>query len=170
MKRIVSNATPLIYLAKAGKLDLLRFVFREVVIPEEVKVEVVDTGKSLGEKDAYIVEKTINEGWIKVLSGEILEVPIKLDPGGTAVLSLAKKLGIKEVLVDEVSARVAARLLDLRPRGTIYVLLRSLKERKIDLDEFLEILNQMVGHGFRLKEEVYVEAIKEARRIDGEDE
>ena len=32
----------------------------------------------------------------------------------------------------------------------------------------LEILNQMIRHGFRLKEEVYVESVREARRIIAE--
>lgn len=66
MGRAVSNATPLIYLAKAGKLHLLRAVFGEVLIPEEVKVEVVDRGKELGKKDAYAIEAAIEEGWLVV--------------------------------------------------------------------------------------------------------
>ena len=165
MSGIVSNATPLIYLAKVGRIDLLRSVFGEVFIPEEVKVEVVDRGKLLGERDAYFVERAINDSWLKVLSVETVEVPIKLEMGEVAVLSLAKKLGLREVLVDEVSGRVAARLLDLTPRGTVFVLLKVLEKREIDLNGFLEVLNQMIGHGFRLKEEVYIEAVREARRI-----
>jgi len=164
---IVSDATPLIYLAKAGRIGLLRTVFGRVIIPEEVKVEVVDRGKQLGEADAYIIEKAINDGWIKVLSAEPLETPIRLEPGEVAVLSLAKKLGLKEVLVDEVSGRVAARLLDLTPRGTIFVLLRALEKKEMNLDEFLRVLNQMIDEGFRLREEVYIEAVREARRITG---
>lgn len=164
---IVSDATPLIYLAKAGRIGLLRTVFGRVIIPEEVKVEGVDRGKQLGEADAYIVEKAINDGWIKVLSVEPLETPIRLEPGEAAVLSLAKKLGLKEVLVDEVSGRVAARLLDLTPRGTIFVLLRALEKKEMNLDEFLRVLNQMIDEGFRLREEVYIEAVRIARRITG---
>ncbi|AGK62247.1 putative nucleic acid-binding protein, contains PIN domain [Archaeoglobus sulfaticallidus PM70-1] len=161
---IVSNATPLIYLAKVGKLDLLK-IFGEVIIPEEVKIEVVDKGKQMEMTDAYAVEKAIHEGWIKVLKTELIEVPIEIHFGEKAVLSLAKKLGVKEVLVDETSARAAARLLGLKPRGTIFVLLRALKNGEIDLDEFLDILSKMIGHGFRLKEEIFVEAIREAKRI-----
>jgi predicted nucleic acid-binding protein len=166
---IVSDATPLIYLAKAGKIGLLRTVFGRVIIPEEVKVEVVDRGKQLGEADSYIVERAINDddGWLKVLSVEVLETPIRLEPGEAAVLSLAKKLGLREVLVDEVSARAAARLLDLTPRGTIFVLLRALEKKEMNLDEFLRVLNQMIGEGFRLREEVYIEAVREVRRITG---
>lgn len=35
----------------------------------------------------------------------------------------------------------------------------------IDLNQFIETSNQMIYHGFRLKEEVYMEAIREAIRI-----
>ena len=168
MGSIVSNATPLIYLAKVGRIGFLKTVFGEVFIPEEVKVEVVDKGKLLGEKDAYVVEKAIGEGWLKVCVTEVLDVPIKLERGEAAALSLAKKLGLREVLVDEVSARAAARLLDLTPRGTIFVLLKVLERKEIDVDGFLEVLDQLISHGFRLKEEVYVEAVREARRIASE--
>jgi len=165
MSGIVSNATPLIYLAKTGRIDLLRKVFGEVSIPEEVKIEVVDRGKQLGERDAYIIERATDEGWLKVLSAEIVKIPMKLEVGEVAVLSLAKKLGAKEVLMDEAPGRMAAKLLNLKPRGTIFVLLKALEKKEIDLDEFLEVFTQLIRHGFRLKEEVYVEAVREARRI-----
>jgi len=165
MRSIVSNATPLIYLAKVGKLELLRKVFGDVLIPEEVKVEVVEKGKELGERDAYTIEKAITEGWLKVLATQSIDIPIQLDPGEIAVLSLAKKLELKEVLVDEASARMAARLLDLKPRGTLFVLLKALSMKEIDIDDFHEILNLMIRQGFRLKEEVYLEALGEAKRI-----
>ena len=165
MSRVVSNATPLIYLAKTGRIDLLKIVFGQVFIPEEVKIEVVDKGKLLKEKGAYTIEKAIHEGWLKVLTTKTIDVPIKLDKGEVAALSLAKKLKLNVVLVDEVSARSAARLLDLTPRGTVFVLLKALEKKEIDLDEFLQILSQLISEGFRLKEEVYVEAVKEAKRI-----
>jgi len=165
MSSIVSNATTLIYLAKIGRIDLLKKVFGEVFIPEEVKIEVVNRGKQSGEKDAYLIEKAINEGWLKVSKTKIIEIPIKLELGEAAVLSLAKNLGLKEVLMDEIPARTAARLLDLTPRGTIYVLLKALEKKEIDSNKFLEILNELVKHGFRLKEEVYLEAVRKAREI-----
>src|SRR3990172_2920149 len=164
MDGVVSNATPLIYLAKAGRIDLLEKVFGTVFIPEEVKVEVVDKGKLLKEKDAYTVEKAIREGWLKVSKTKTIDVPIKLDRGEIAALSLAKKLKLNVVLLDEVPARSAARLLDLTPRGTVFVLLKAVEKKAITLDEFLEILSQLISGGFRLKEEVYVEAVKEAKR------
>jgi len=165
VRGVVSNATPLIYLTKVGKIDLLKTAFGQVFIPKDVKREVVDKGKLLGEKDAYIVGNAIGEGWIKVLAVDHVEMQIILDKGEEAALSLAKQLGLEVVLMDEVSARSAARLLGLTPRGTLFVLLMALKKKEIDLDEFLETLDQLISQGFRLKEEVYVETIKEARRI-----
>lgn len=168
MGGIVSNATPLIYLAKTGKMDLLRNLFGEVFIPEEVKVEVVDRGKLLGERDAYGVEKAIDEGWLRVSKADIVEVPLELDSGEVAVLSLAKNLGLREVLIDEASARTAARLLGLTPRGTIFVLLKTLEREEMDFDAFLEVLNELIRHGFRLKEEVYIEVVRRAREMMAE--
>lgn len=166
MGRAVSNATPLIYLAKAGKLHLLRAVFGEVLIPEEVKVEVVDRGKELGKKDAYAVEAAIEEGWLVVEPARgSARVPIELDPGELAVLSLAKAVGVEEVLVDEVLARAAAKLLGLKPRGTVYVLLKALEMGKMDFGGFFEALSELVASGFRFREEVYLEAVRRAKEI-----
>ncbi|KXB01406.1 hypothetical protein AKJ44_02600, partial [candidate division MSBL1 archaeon SCGC-AAA261F17] len=133
---------------------------------EEVKREAVDRGKELKKGDALVIEKAIEDGWLKVSKAEPIESPIELEPGETAAISLAKKLGGQEVLIDEVSARTAARLLGLKPKGTVLVLLKTLEEGEMNLDEFLETMNDLVEHGFRLREEVYIEAIRKAREIE----
>lgn len=164
---IVSNASPLIYLVKAGKLSLLCELFGKVHIPKEVKEEPVDRGKDLGETDALIIEKGIEDGWIEVHDAKPKNIPADIEEGEIAALSLAGELDARKVLVDEVSARKAARMMNIEPRGTVYVLLSALKKEKINLDEFLKTLNDLVEKGFRLKEEVYIEAIRRARKIAG---
>jgi predicted nucleic acid-binding protein len=121
----------------------------------------------LKRRDALLIEKAIEDGWSKVSKAEPVKIPIELEAGETAAISLAKKLGRQEVLIDEVSARTAARLLGLEPRGTIFVLLKTMEEGGMNMDEFLETLNELVKHGFRLREEVYLEAIRKAREIEG---
>jgi len=96
MSKIVSNATPLIYLGKVGKLNLLECIFGEVIISP---------------------------------------------------------------------ARTASEILGLTPRGTIFVLLKALKIKEITFDEFLKTLDELLKEGFRLKEEVYLEAIETAKKI-----
>ncbi len=162
---IASNTTPLIYLAKINRLELLHKLFDKIIISEEVKKEVVDEGKKRGSHDAAIVEQAILAGWITVHKTEILEMPIPIDVGEQATLSLAKKNKTTTVLIDEISARTAAKLLGLTPRGTVFVLLEALKKKIIMQDEFLEILRQLAQEGFRLKEEIYLAALEQARRF-----
>jgi predicted nucleic acid-binding protein len=63
---IVSDASPLISLAKAGKLYLLREIFERVLIEEEVKRETIDRGKVEGAPDALVIEDAVKEGWIEI--------------------------------------------------------------------------------------------------------
>ncbi len=49
----VSNASPLIFLAKIGKIHLLEKIFEKILIPEKVYNEVVVKGKEKRFADAY---------------------------------------------------------------------------------------------------------------------
>jgi len=60
----VSNASPLIYLARLNKICLLKDLFGQVQIPLEVKVETIDRGKAKGYSDAYVIEEALNKGWL----------------------------------------------------------------------------------------------------------
>lgn len=136
-----------------------------MLIPEQVKLEVVDGGKQLGRADALSVEKAIQENWIKVYKTDLISTPIELESGETAVLSLARKLKIREVLIDEISARTVAKVLGLQPRGTLFVLLSALKRKAISHEEFLDSIDLLMKHGFRLRQDVYLQAIREARKM-----
>ena len=52
----VSNAGPLIHLAKIGRLNLLKDIFNRIIIPESVKVEVIDKRKERGKPDAFLID------------------------------------------------------------------------------------------------------------------
>ncbi len=58
---VVSNSSPLITLAKIGKLNILKELFGQIIIPKAVWVEVVEKGR--GKPGAEEVEKA---SWIKV--------------------------------------------------------------------------------------------------------
>ena len=126
MDRIASNATPLIYLAKANQLILLQTAVNQVIIPQSVYREVVIEGKRLGVKDAYRIEN---------------------------------------VLMDDAKARTAAELAGLQAVGTLWLLLRSLKIRRIDFDGFLTTLEDIIRAGFYLKDDVYLRVVRMAREI-----
>jgi len=166
MDRIVSNATPLIYLAKADKLNLLKGIAKQVYIPEAVFQEVVIEGKRLGEKDAYRVEKCIDQGWLNIQKAKkMLSFDIPIHYGELEVISLAVQEGINKVLIDDAKARSIADLAGLQPVGTLWVLLESVKNRMMDFDEFLSTLESIIKAGFYLKDEVYIKAIRKAREL-----
>lgn len=159
---IVSNSTPLIYLARIGKLQFLNEFFKEVAISEKVWEEVVKEGKNEGCPDAFVVEKAMSEGWIKVHKTKITKKleNFGIDKGEIESISLTIDLKQKEILVDQVHARAAASVLGLKPRGTIFVLLKALKRGMINYEEYLDSLSELTRSNFRMSDDVYLEAIK----------
>jgi predicted nucleic acid-binding protein len=166
MDRIVSNATPLIYLAKTDNLNVLKAVAQQVYIPEAVFQEVVIEGKRLGEKDAYRVEKCIGQGWLKVQKVKsLIHFDIPLHYGELEVISLAVQEGIMNVLIDDAKARSIADLSGLQPLGTLWVILEAVKNRMMGFDEFLSALESIIHSGFYLKDEVYIKVIRKTREL-----
>ena len=60
----ILDATPLIHVTKAG-YDWIFNKF-EIIIPGKVYEEVVETGKSIGAKDAFVKEKLIKNDTILI--------------------------------------------------------------------------------------------------------
>jgi len=165
---ILSNASPLIYLAKLGKLDILKTLFKEIIIPKEVYEEVI-LGKKDGFFDALTIEKAVADGWLKVKEikreKEIERFAPELDEGETALINLAKRLKVDLILIDDASARTIAESFGFNVKGTLYVLLKAYKKRLIDKDELKELINKLVFSGFRISQELYIQLLKELEKI-----
>ncbi|MDL1959711.1 MAG: DUF3368 domain-containing protein [Deltaproteobacteria bacterium] len=169
MDKVVSNATPLIYLAKANQLSLLQGMVKQVFIPEAVYREVVIEGKRLGEKDAYSVDRAITQGWMIVQDVKIIyPVEITIHSGEVEVISLAREKGIETVLMDDAKARAASEMAGLRPIGTLWLILKAVKNQLLNFDQFLSTLEDIIHSGFYLKEEVYLKAIRRASELSGD--
>jgi predicted nucleic acid-binding protein len=169
MDKVVSNATPLIYLAKANQLSLLQSMVKQVFIPEAVYREVVIGGKRLGEKDAYRVERAITQGWMIVQGIKIIyPVEITIHSGEVDVISLAREKGIETVLMDDAKARAASEMAGLKPIGTLWLMLKAVKDHLLNFDQFLSSLEDIIRSGFYLKEEVYLKAVRKARELSGD--
>ncbi len=163
---IVSNSTVLIYLAKIGKLSMLKKLFTEIMIPGEVFNEVVIKGKEQSHVDAFIIESAVEEGWIMVKDIETMEEVnmFGIHSGEAQAISLARSLGVP-VLLDQTHARIAAKALGLKPRGTIFVLAAALRKRLLTYEEYIDSLEELVKAGFRMSDEVYLAAVKMGKRI-----
>lgn len=163
--KIVSNSTPLIYLSKISRLDLLKKLFGTVIIPSEVYQEVVIKGQEEGYVDANIIENAIRSGWIKVKpvkkQKENLKEFREIHQGEIAVINLYFSEKADIVLMDEACVRQVARSFGLNVRGTVYVLLLARSKKLITTKQTKKLLEELIRVGFRLSPEIYSRIINE---------
>jgi predicted nucleic acid-binding protein len=162
---VVSNTSPLLYLAKLGKLDLLKKLFDKIIIPETVYEEVVLKGKERGFIDAVVIDKAINDGWIEVrqvtFDKKIESYSSEVDAGELAVIQLAKKLNSALTLIDDAPARIIAEGLGLKVKGTLHVLLKAYSKKLIKREEIKKLLSRLISLGFRISPELYGKVLEE---------
>jgi len=144
----ISNAGPLIHLAKANALSILQTLYHSILIPEEVKTEIVDKGKEKGHSDALEIEKAIQQGWIKTIQ-------IKLTPdfqkaAKTAGLRKAEASVIQyayqnnlTALLDDEPARIFAGTLNITIRGTLGILIQATKNNILNHHEAIQTLDKL---------------------------
>ncbi len=165
---IVSNSSPLIYLAKLRKLSFLKILFKEINVPSEVYEEVVTLGKEANFPDAFAVEQAKKEGWLIVdtisQKKEIEVLAAEIDFGEAAVIALARKHGTSLLLIDDASARTIAESFGFKVKGTLFVLLRAYKKKIIGKEEVKHLVGQLIREGFRISQELYVQVLEEIER------
>ena len=125
--KIVCNTSPLILLAKIGRLDTLLRLYREPMIPEAVKVEL--SAKPSHENDH--IKALLNEGKLKlrqVSEKTLAGISIDLGQGEREAIALALDEGAGLVILDDQGGRLVARNKGLLVTGTIGVLIDA-KER-----------------------------------------
>jgi len=166
---IVSNTSPLIWLSKIGKLQLLKNIFGEVIIPEEVFKEAVNRGLKEGFSDAIVIKECIDQGWIRVsklnekkakLCQRIMEHAFEIHLGEAQAMILAHEMGVL-LLMDESSGRAFAEAWGLKVRGTLYAITKALREEALNKDEAKEALLQLISKGFRIEPKLLARILKE---------
>lgn len=149
---VVADSSPLIYLSRAGVLDVLADVFGEVFLPATVWAEVVDA-----RPDAPGVGALRAAPWLLVDLRALPDVDLGLDPGETAAILLAEALHADFLLIDERAGRIVAERRGLSVRGTLGVLVRA-KEAGA-LPALGPVLDALVKDGFRLSPVLVAEAL-----------
>lgn len=103
MPKVVSNSSPIIHLAKIGKLELLKEYFQTITVPEAVYRECVLEGKVREE-----VEIIKNADWIKVMQVESKKIvrllQSLLDDGESEAIALSLEIGADLILLDDSDA------------------------------------------------------------------
>jgi hypothetical protein len=144
-------------------LELLRYFFDEILIPEAVYRECVREG---GEReDAKEIE---NAAWIRVIKIKNKELKkalnVVLDEGESESIVLALEHSVDLILLDDYQAREFARTYGLKITGTVGILMKAKKEGKItSLKEGLEKLRE---NGFWLSNNLHIRVLKEGNNGD----
>lgn len=161
-ERVVVNATPIIALSLIGKLDLLRQLYGEVLVPPAVQSE-VHAGGQYAIGSAELREAP----WLRLLP---LQDPQRadllvtdLDRGEAEVLALVQEQNADLVILDERLARRHARRLGLTITGALGVLLRARQDGLVPA--VAPLIDELLQGGIRLSDAVVAETL----RLAGED-
>ena len=155
--KIVSDAGPILSFARAGRLEILRQVVGELIIPQAVAEELAAGGR--GRPGADEIELGT---WIKrenVQDRSIVEqFSGKLGLGKREALALAKQRGAA-LLVDEREARKEAMRLSIPHFGSLKIL-KEAKDRGI-IPEAKSVLDELIGSGTYISDALYQDFLRE---------
>lgn len=158
---IVSNASPLISLAKINRLELLRKLFTEIIIPPAVYEEVVVQGKNKPGSETINKVNWILTHRIESLSEvEALRKTYHLGQGEAEVIILAEQLLADWLILDELPARKAALQRKQKVIGTIGIILLAKDQGFIK--QVKTILDELINLGFHLSDSTYAEVLIKA--------
>ena len=128
---VISNTSPLIGLWTLNLFPLLRKLYTEVLIPEEVRSEF------------FAIEKESREAalksapWIRIVplrNPENIATHEEVDLGEAAVFVLAEERGARLVILDDRDARRYAEEIGLPFTGTVGILLEAKERGFVDRD------------------------------------
>lgn len=142
----VCNTGPLIGLARVNLAWLLFRLFPEVIVPEEVRDELL--AKESPDRDQLIEVLRLAKIHPRQNLPDRLLVT-ELDAGEAAVISVALQLGLSSVILDERKARrIAARVYGLDVKGTAGLLVEAKKRGMIEVVK--PYLEGMIQGGYHL--------------------
>jgi len=156
---VIVNNTPLVALWSLGRLDLLRELYGEVLIPQAIYDEFLAIERAVRQK------ALADAPWITPVSltnPQRARLYIGLDRGEAEVLALAEERAARLVIIDELRGRRYAKRLEIPLTGTLGVLLLA-KEKGL-VDELAPLLRQLQEAGIFLNTAL----IDEVLRLAGE--
>ena len=147
---VVSDTSPVLNLARIGRLELLPLLYHEVLIPSAVYRELTATYK----RDLPAMIDLASAPWLIVAAAEdqnrVQELRGDLDPGEAEAIVLAIERRADLLLVDERRGRRTATAAGLTVTGLLGVVARAKRVGLIDLakpvlDELTQIARFWIG-------------------------
>jgi hypothetical protein len=142
------NTSPIILLAKVGRLGLLRTLYGDVVVPFAVATEL----RAKGEASFHETESFLQSVQVQSLANSMLSRALSADLGAgeAEVIALAADVPGALVVMDGAEGRRVARGLGLYVTGTVGVLTEA--KARGHIPAIAPLLDQLVSHGLWLSE------------------
>ena len=154
--KTVSNTTPIISLSSIGKIEILKELFQEIIIPQAVYDEIkAKHGYGYKEVDlSFITVQTLQN-----IEREkfLLE---QLDAGEVQTIVLAEEINAHNTIIDENTGYIIAKESGLNVIRTLSILLKA-KEAGI-ITEVKPLLDEMISKGRWYSNHVYYSFLKKA--------
>ncbi|MEO6328423.1 MAG: DUF3368 domain-containing protein [Ginsengibacter sp.] len=152
-KIIVSDASPIGYLIRIDKLELLEIIYGAIIIPEAVYQEIFRL-ENLG----YNLSAFKNSKWIKVLKpidiSNIDTYKSILDKGELEALSIAISYNADLVIIDEKLGRFVAKQIGFDITGLVGILIAA--KIRGHITSIKKILDSVIALGFRISKNLYI--------------
>ena len=149
---VVSDASPLIALARIDRIELLREMFGTLLLPDSVWQEITNAGT-----ERPGAASIVRADWIerRSISDSALVARLRLDLGAgeSEAIALAQETHADVLLIDERLARVAAQRLGLRVTGLVGVLIEA-RERGLLTDAAIVAKDLEQKAGFWLSDDL----------------
>jgi len=147
---VVADASPLIGLATAGALHLLRELYGTVTISRLVKDEVTGQPKRPGARE---LDAAMREGWVRVAPAPLTTWQLNgLDSGEASTLALAAEHESALVLMDDAQGRTQAAALGLEVLDLAGVLLAAKRAQLVAAVR--PLLARLKRRGFTMPKDV----------------
>lgn len=158
-KSIVINTTPILTLIAAyGTLELLNIMYEEVIIPLEVRDEILSGGKY-----DYGILEFQKSSFLKI-SNDYVNIPTtlyeNLDKGEASVITTAIENNIPLVCIDETEGRRWARIYQLNLTGSLGIIIAA-RRRRINIQSLREVIPNILNRGIWISEHLIEKAIQE---------
>lgn len=156
---VVSNSSPLITLARIGRLELLRQLFGRIHIASEVHAEVVVRGA--GRPASVAVQ---GADWIEIhapaAARELAELKSRhaLGAGELATVLLVHTLRADLAIIDERSARRLAQAQGVAVMGCVGILERG--HRRGFVPDLRDDYKQLLTQGIRIHRQILNQSLK----------
>ena len=162
---MIINASPLIIFGKLNRISILKALYNDIQISNEVYKEVVLKGIEKKSTEAFVIKDFIDNKKIKVINldekfsalADKIQSIYNLDIGEAETIALALQLKNKEVIIDEISARESAKAFGVKPIGSLRVLLTAYKKGLINEEEIHNTIQEMEDSKYRFSPKVLME-------------